>query len=532
MIRCLLASHCLLASMALFASTATANETIREFPGVAAGDRFGFSTASGFDLNADGLPDLAVGAPGVPKDEAGAGGTIGYLRVFSGADGALLLHRDGQQGAEFGHCVHMVGDTDADGFLDLAVGAPSHTKFPEVRNGSVSLLSGLDGSLRYELFGVESHDGFGWSIASGDLTGNGWVDFVVGAPGSDAGGVDSGAVTVVFGLTGFSLYADAVPNTPGFRAGTAVATTRGYSGFSTFDNVLVGAPNPSGNGVVRIYASGLDLQQTLTGPSGALFGASIAATGYHSPSVWSFFVGAPLAASGAGSIRAYHPAPFDTDTFFGVDGQQFGARISFLDDVDGDGFPQIMVSASGTETAGILGSDPHALPIRKFLAADGEPSIIPVGDVDQDGRPDVAVGWPEGNQGTGVVTIHHGDPQVDDAVFVTAPPCPSPSTTLDVLGCVKPGQPIEIALTTAEGADVALLVGTGSGTIPISPACHLSIAPLTPVVTIIPDAPYKLLIPLQIPVFTPTADLWMQAIVRYPVFPFPLVTNAIRVELL
>ena len=40
---------------------------------------------------------------------------------------------------------------------------------------------------------------------------------MVGAPGSDAGGVDSGSVTVVFGVTGFSLYDDAVPNTPGRR---------------------------------------------------------------------------------------------------------------------------------------------------------------------------------------------------------------------------------------------------------------------------------------------------------------------------
>ncbi len=45
-------------------------------------------------------------------------------------------------------------------------------------------------------------DGSGFSVAGGgDINGDGFADLIIGAPDADPGGIDSGAVYVVFGGT-------------------------------------------------------------------------------------------------------------------------------------------------------------------------------------------------------------------------------------------------------------------------------------------------------------------------------------------
>ena len=97
-----------------------------------AGDRFGFSLAGG-DFDGDGRDDLAIGTPGeftlVPQD--------GMVTVVMGSsDGitatrrhGLTAGRDGNPGVpnqadrQYGYAV-ATGDFDADGYADLAIGAP------------------------------------------------------------------------------------------------------------------------------------------------------------------------------------------------------------------------------------------------------------------------------------------------------------------------------------------------------------------------------------------------------------------------
>jgi hypothetical protein len=98
-----------------------------------AGDRFGFSFATG-DFDHDGSDDLAIGTPGefvsVPED--------GMVTVVMGssADGLGATRRHGitagrlgnpgvpnQAERQFGYAIAS-GDFDADGYADLAIGAP------------------------------------------------------------------------------------------------------------------------------------------------------------------------------------------------------------------------------------------------------------------------------------------------------------------------------------------------------------------------------------------------------------------------
>ena len=367
---------------------------------------------------------------------------------------------------------------------------------------------------------------------------------MVGSPGSDAGGVDSGEVSLIFGFTGFELDAVAIPGTPGYRAGTAVALTRGFSSHTIFPDVVVGAPNPTGVGEVRVHDNDLNLITTFTGgSSGGLYGAAVASADYLGFGAWSIAVGAPshstALATELGMAELIQPQPLVPLRLFGqAAGDRLGAAVFLLEDVDGDGSMQLMVASAGIGTAEVRGLSFPILPaIRKFFGGAGSPSFVPIGDIDQDGRPDVAVGWSSSSGptgvATGVVTVHHGDPEADDSVVETAPSCPvSIFPTLDVLGCPGPGEMIEITLWASSSSDAAIFVGAGNGTVPAIPGCPLHIGPLTPAVLVVPNIPPLLTVPVQLPQSALMGDVWLQAIARPLNSPTVLrVSNALRVDL-
>lgn len=86
--------------------------------GLAANDYFGTSVCSAGDLNQDGRQDYAVGAPGTGSD-------YGYVHVFDGMNPTTRLEQDTgwQAGDRYGYAVAPAGDTNADGVPDLVVGA-------------------------------------------------------------------------------------------------------------------------------------------------------------------------------------------------------------------------------------------------------------------------------------------------------------------------------------------------------------------------------------------------------------------------
>ncbi|HKB15892.1 MAG TPA: integrin alpha, partial [Planctomycetota bacterium] len=75
-------------------------------------DAFGTSLANLGDVDGDGVPDFAVGAP----QAANLGVTVGSVTVVSGANGAAILTVTGAgPGDTFGRAVATAGDMDADG---------------------------------------------------------------------------------------------------------------------------------------------------------------------------------------------------------------------------------------------------------------------------------------------------------------------------------------------------------------------------------------------------------------------------------
>lgn len=105
-----------------------ANSAPRLILGSEPGEDFGAALAMPGDITGDGVSDLLVGAPGAREGS-------GRVYLFSGADilGGRVLAADdawavyeGSAGIAFGSSLTVIGDVDGDGWTDWALGAPMY----------------------------------------------------------------------------------------------------------------------------------------------------------------------------------------------------------------------------------------------------------------------------------------------------------------------------------------------------------------------------------------------------------------------
>ncbi len=284
-----------------------------QWDGESAFDQFGGLVSGAGDVNCDGYDDLLVGAL-----FADPGGRIdaGSAYLFSGANGTLLYQWNGQMAHDvFGQSVSNAGDVNADGVPDLVVGAQSTDPGGQQDAGSAFAFSGADGSLLYVWDGQASDDRLGYSVSdAGDFNGDGFDDVIVGAPDADPGGLSKAGSAYVFsGLDGSLLNqwnGTVYYGNFGFSVSSAGDVNR-----DGFDDVIVGAFR-AGSVFVFSGADGSLLHQWNEGVNELWFGFSVSGAGDVNADGWDdLVVGAhgsshPGGLSQAGTAYVFSFNPF------------------------------------------------------------------------------------------------------------------------------------------------------------------------------------------------------------------------------
>jgi hypothetical protein len=199
----------------------------------------GFSVGDAGDIDGDGLPDIAAGAP---QDQANAGS----ITIFSGATGAVLHHVQGAPGERLGYAASGIGDVNGDGVPDFGGGGES-----------AKLFSGVDGAL-LQTYSVPGSL-FRALAPLGDVNGDGLAEVAFGNftwPNPNGGG----------GLMAMSAQAaDAYGAEPSSTQTLTAAWQPAQAGPPTQGKIRISGAAPASTGVVFAYTQPADLPEYAPG---------------------------------------------------------------------------------------------------------------------------------------------------------------------------------------------------------------------------------------------------------------------------
>jgi hypothetical protein len=395
-------------------SGSTGNQ-IRELSSQA-GARLGASVAIVGDVDGDGHDDVLVGAP----FEDANGLDSGIARLYSGSTGVELRSHVGSEGGWLGAAVASAGDVDGDSVDDYLVGAPGF-KFFGFSLGRVLVISGLTGASIRTHLGVVTGERFGATLAGlGDANGDGRADYAVGAPwATGPAGIRTGRVDVISGQTG-NVFAALVGSAANGRFGAALGAA-GDVNADGLGDVVIGSPRffqafPHLSGRVSVYSplTSTQLWSKSGTESNALYASAVDGIGdLNGDGRSEVIVGAPLGDTAVvDSGRAWVLSGLNgaaLATHEGSAGEKLGTAVRGLGDVDNDGVPDYAVGEPRAKT--LIGAIPFPTgAVRVYSGATnavlhshsgdlfggGLGSALGAGgDVDGDGLRDLVAGEPE-----------------------------------------------------------------------------------------------------------------------------------------
>ena len=383
------------------------SDTAGNFEGVLEdNDQFGSAVANIGDLEADGVTDQAVGTP---LDDDGGTDRGAVWVLFMNDDGTVDIEQkisDTEGGFNglledsdlFGSAVAELGDLNGDGFLDIAVGAPLDDDGGTDRGAIWILFLNADGTVLFEQkiseteggFNdvLEDNDQFGGAIANiGDLNNDGVIDLAVGARLSDEGGVDRGAIWILFmAIDGTVFATQKISDDVGEFAGT-------LQDFDFFGSSVAGIGDLDADGIEDIA----------TGAIGDDDG------GTDRGALWILFMNAD------GTVRLEQKISENNGNFSGglADGDHFGSSVTGIGDFNGDGIPDLTAGADQDDDGGnnrgavwilFMERNGEIISKQKISSTSGNFSgpltdgtqfgsaLADVGDLDADGTIDISVG--------------------------------------------------------------------------------------------------------------------------------------------
>lgn len=301
-------------------------------------DRFAQAGSIG-DVNGDGVPDMAVGAP---YDDDGGADRGAVWVLFLNPNGTVLSHQkiSDTQGSftgvidnydYFGWSVQSIGDFDNNGVPDICVGAYGDDDGGASRgalwllflnsNGTVSSWKKIS-STQGNFYGVlNDADFFGiQSCNIGDLNGDGVTDIAVGASRDDDGGADRGAVWILF------MNSNGTVNS----YQKISSTSGGFNGNSLNDDArfgraigLIGDLDDDG------------VQDIIVGANGSNIG------GVNNGAAWIIFL------NSNGTVKAQSLIADPSASYLNPN-SQFGLALTGVNgDINGDGIEDVIVTAHG-----------------------------------------------------------------------------------------------------------------------------------------------------------------------------------------
>jgi hypothetical protein len=349
-----------------------ASRTLIDPTGEYTGDNFGCSVAWVGDVNRDGYDDVLIGAFRYPENSS-----LGQAYLYFGGPGMdavadLVIPAPAGNTAWFGAGVASAGDFNGDGYPDFIVGAPQSGFEGKafIYYGGPSLDATPDVTLIGESTG--SLTLFGASVASaGDVNGDGFDDVIVGAPHFPGGGNLNGRAYVFFG----GISPDAVPDVvlPGLAANDQLGTVVGSAG------------DMNGDGYADVFAS-------------APFNDA--------------------AALNAGEIEVWFGGlAMDATADLRVLGSGVNERLqnaANAGDVNGDGYSDLIGAGQNQVRVWFGGPSPNS--VSDVTLGRAYASVAGAGDVNGDGIDDFVVGAPldvMGGVAAGRVSIFFGGSPVD-----------------------------------------------------------------------------------------------------------------------
>lgn len=383
----------ILSSLSVSAQAFAPNQSLSSanviFRGESVGDWAGWSVAPLGDVNGDGLDDFAIGAKenDLNGDTSGQvyilmGRSEGFLSFFnlSGADASFMGESPVDRA---GFDVAGVGDVNGDGLNDILIGAPDDDDAGNNAGQTYLIFGKTSGwEMRTDLsnadasfVGESSGNVSGFALAGvGDVNGDGFDDFIIGAPWNES----RGQVYLILGKAeGWQMRtplsqsdASFLGETTGSDAGWYVSGGGDYNGDGLSD-ILIGAPKWN-QALGRAYL---------------IFGKE---TG------WAMRTNLNQADASFNGVETR---------------EEVGWSLADLGDVDGDGFGDFLLGAPGDQDIGSVADNSHLVygkasgwakntPVTQAAAKfvgehpndDSGWNVGPAGDVNGDGFNDFLIG--------------------------------------------------------------------------------------------------------------------------------------------